>query len=175
MLRNLNFRLSLFLSKNLYLCFFLILIVLIGCGTRIQKATAGLIDEAEARWRTKAISSYRMVVDVQMSGDVRRNEITVQNSRINQATVSYKDSGRWARSQKLNESQALAFTVPGLFETVREEIRANARSDIRVAFNRDRAYLERVVLGPVLQKNEPIPNSEVYIFVRKFEPLSAGS
>jgi hypothetical protein len=137
----------------------------------MQQATPGLIDEAASRWRKNAISNYRIVVDVQMNGNIRRNIITIQNGEIDQATVSYKDNVRGRDKQKLNTTQALAFTVPGLFETVREELNAHTRTDIRVAVHPDRAYLQQIAFGPVLQNNQPIPNSEVYIFVRKFEPL----
>jgi hypothetical protein len=159
------------LSKKQYLFWVLIIVVVIGCGGRMQQATPGLIDKVERQWRTKAVLNYTMVVDVQMNGNIRRNEITVKNGKIDHATVSYKDNSSWKHAQKLNAAQAMAFTVPGLFETVREELNAHARSNLRVAVHPDGAYLQQIDLGPVLQNNQSIPNSEVYIFVRKFEPL----
>jgi hypothetical protein len=155
-----------------YVWIILTFVLLNGCDVHLQKATPGLIEQAQARWKKESIVNYKIVVDVQMHGDMRRNEITVQNNNIQQATVSYKDNEKWVRTQKLNQSQALPFTVPGLFETVQDELNVHARSDIRVALNPDKAYIERIVLGPVLQNNEPIPNSEVYVFVRKLEPVT---
>jgi hypothetical protein len=137
----------------------------------MQQATPGLIDQAEGRWRKNAISNYRIVVDVQMNGNVRRNTITIIDGKINKATASYKDNFRWKHEQRLNITQALPFTVPGLFETVREELTAHARTEIRVAVHPDKAYLQQIVFGPLLQNYQPISNSEVYIFVRKLEPL----
>ncbi|MCI0442724.1 DUF6174 domain-containing protein [bacterium] len=158
------------LKINLYLYIGVVFVFLAGCEAHLQKATPGLIEEAEADWKKEAIPNYKIVVDVQMQGNMRRNEITVQNKNIRQATVSYKENGKWVRTKNLNQSQAMAFTVPGLFEAVQEELRVHARSDIRVAFNSNKSYIERIVLGPVLRTNEPVENSEVYIFVRKFEP-----
>lgn len=160
------------LKINLYLYISVMFVLLTGCGTHLQEATPGLIDKAGAQWKKEAIPNYKIVVDVQMQGNMRRNEITVQNNNIRQATVSYKENGKWVRTKNLNESQAMAFTVPGLFETVQEELRVHARSDIRVAFNSEKSYIERIVFGPVLQANKPVENSEVYIFVRNFEPIT---
>lgn len=160
------------LRIGLFLCVSVIFVPLSGCGTRLQQATPNLIQEAEAKWKKEAIPNYKIVVDVQMQGDMRRNEITVKNNDVQEATVSYEDHGKWVRTRKLNESQAYAFTVRGLFQTVEEELEVHSRSYIRVALNPDKAFIERVVLGQVLQKNAPIARSQVYIFVRKFEPLT---
>ena len=157
----------------------LLLLVLIlttataACGSRLPEATIEAIDEAQARWEANPVPSYRIVVDVNRPSDRRRNELVVEQGRITRALLRYWDPERkrWERPLELTVEQAQWFTVPGLFDTVRDELKNSGRREIRVLLEGDPAFPQRIELGPVFQDEQPVPGTEATVIVRVFEPL----
>lgn len=151
----------------------LVLFAVAGCGSRMEKATVALIDQADASWRSKPVASYHIIVDVERPGELRRQDITVRDGKTDRAIVQYWNSkdNRWENTITLNEAQAAAFTVPGLLETVREEIENSRRPLIRVSMIPEPPYFEKIILGQVWQDNQAVPNSQASVIVRKFEKL----
>ena len=147
-----------------------LLFFLVGCS-QAAPATTRMIDEAEARWQADPVPSYHIVVDVDRPDDRRRTELTVREGEIVEATVSYWDfrEKRWQEPHPLNQEQASPFTVPGLFEMVRGELRSSGRADIRVVMDGEPAFPHRIVLGPVWQGRRPVEGTEATVTVREFE------
>ena len=149
--------------------------LLAACGPRLVSASVRMMDEAEARWQVNPVPSYRIVVDVERPDDRRRNELTVRQGQVVSAVVKYWDSRRrrWKEPYELNPEQAFPFTVPGLFDMVRGELRNSGRAEIRVAMGGEPAFPQRIVLGPVWQDLRPVPGTEATVIVREFEPLAS--
>lgn len=150
-----------------------VLFVVADCGPPMEKATVALIDKADASWRSHPVASYHIVVDVERPGELRRQDITIRDGKTDRAIVQYWNSkdNRWENTITLNQAQAAAFTVPGLLETVREELDNSRRPVIRVSMIQDPPYLEKIILGQVWQDNQAVPNSQASVIVRKFEKL----
>ena len=83
------------------------------------------------------------------------------------------DQRRWDGPLKLREEQAFPFTVPGLFDLVRDELLRSGRRDIRVAMSGDPAFPRRIVLGPVWRDDQPRSGTETRVTIRSFEPVLA--
>jgi hypothetical protein len=134
-----------------------------------------MMDNAEALWQANPVPSYHIIVDVDRPDDRRRNDLTVRQGEIVEATVSYWDfqKKRWEEPYDLNQEQAFPFTVPGLFEMVRGELRGSNRADIRVVMDSAPAFPHRIILGPVWQDLRPVSGTEATVTVRKFEVLRA--
>jgi hypothetical protein len=150
----------------------LVLLLLAGCGGRLQPATTALLDDAESRWQANPVTNYRLVAQVDRPGDVRRVEVLVEQGRIVRATVRYRGKGLWGEDIDLSEKQAQAFTVPGLFEMVRGELAGSGRGRIEVELDGDYSFPRRLALGPVYQAGQSIPDTEATVTVRRFEPLA---
>jgi len=144
-----------------------------ACGSRLVPASVRMMDEAEARWQANPVLNYRIVVDVERPDDRRRNELTVRQGEVTRAVVMYWDprQKRWGEPYELNPEQAFPFTVPGLFDMVRGELRGSNRADIRVAMDGDPPFPQRIVLGPVWEDLRPVPGTEATVIVREFERL----
>lgn len=135
------------------------------------------------------MSNYHIVVDVDRpdpssalrqaqddssgQGDRRRTELTVRQGEITEAVVKYWDfrKKRWQEPYDLNPEQAFPFTVPGLFDMVRGELRSSGRADIRVVMDGELAFPHRIVLGPVWEDLRPVEGTEATVTVREFEVL----
>ncbi len=144
-----------------------------ACNSQLKPATIAMMDEAEARWQENPVLSYRIVVDVERPDDRRRNELIVEQGQVTRALIRYWDPERqrWGRPMELTIEQAQWFTVPGLFNTVREELRNSGRKRIRVAIEGDPAFPRRIELGPVMEGKKPAPYTKATVIVRVFEPL----
>jgi len=149
--------------------------ILTGCGGKLELASLQMINDAEAQWQANPVLSYRIVAEVEGQGERRRNEITVSQGQIARAIVIYWDSDQrwWDNPLKLREEQAFPFTVPGLFDLVRDELLRSGRRDIRVAMSGDPAFPRRIVLGPVWQDEQPRSGTETRVTIRSFEPVLA--
>lgn len=159
------------LKRRLLSCGMLLMLTAVSCGPPMEKATLPRIDEADARWRSSGITNYHIIVDVERSEELRRHDITVRDGHIIHAIVQYWNSHnkRWENTISLNEAQALAFTVPGLLETVREELQSNRRPIIQVLLTSEAPYLQRVILGQFWQNDRAVPSSQASVIVQKFE------
>lgn len=147
--------------------------LLVACGPRPAIVTVQSVDVTRARWEARPVRSYHIIVDVERPGDRRRNEITVIDDTIIRSSVAYWNETLrdWARPQELTTGQATPFTVPGLFALIREELLEGHRSDCRIAFKGDPPVPERILLGPVMRSEGPVPGTEATIIVSGFEPL----
>jgi len=143
--------------------------LLVACS-RLQPASLESIDRWEARWQADPVLSYHIVVDVESPGERRRNEVTIRENKIAYAETMYWDwsSRKWKASSKLDRDQAFPFTVPGLFDVLRGELRAGGRSQVRVAMSRHPAFPSRIVLGPVLQDGRAMPDTTATLTVASF-------
>ncbi len=157
-----------------------LLILLVGCSQSVP-ASMCMMDDAEARWQTDPVPSYHIVVDVDRLDDRRRTELIVRQGEIVEATVKYWDFGkkRWQEPYDLNYEQAFPFTVPGLFDMVRGELRGSGRADVRVVMEGEPAFPHRIVLGPVwgwcpTYDLRPVDGTEATVTVREFEVLRSG-
>ncbi len=155
-----------------------ILFLLVGlfsaCNSNLESATLQLMDSSEALWQADPVSTYSIVVEVDRPSDRRRNFITVEKGQVVQATVSYwnAESKQWDTPYDLNQEQAFPFTVPGLFDMVRGEIRGSGRGDIRVQLSGDPPFPRLIVLGPVLLNGQPVGGTEATVIVDEFEPAA---
>ena len=147
--------------------------LLAACGGRVVPATLHMIDAAETRWQAAPVLSYRIVVDVERPDDRRRNELTVRDGEVTRAVARYWDARqrRWGEPFDLNPEQAFPFTVPGLFDIVREALQNSGRADVRVALEGTPPFPRRILLGPVWEGAHPVPGTEATVTVREFEPL----
>jgi hypothetical protein len=138
---------------------------LVACSSRLQPASLELINEWEDRWRAGPVLSYHIVVDVEASGERRRNEVTVQQGKIIRAVMMYWNwsEGKWEAPTELGKEQAFPFTVPGLFDMVRGELMRGSRTDIRVDMGRDPSFPRCIVLGPVVQGGRPLSGTPRYL------------
>jgi len=139
---------------------------------RYPELTFTLLNNAETQWYNAGIQHYRLVVDVEFSTERRRHTLTVRNGEIIEATISYWDKGTWSEPDTMNLEQALQYTVPGLFNSLRQEINLNIREELRVDINADPAYPRYIYFGQVWQEGEPMAESEARISVPEFELLS---
>ena len=138
---------------------------------RYPELTFTLLNNAETQWYNAGITDYRLVVDVEFSTERRRHAITVRNGEIIEATLSYWDKGAWGEPDSMNLEQAIQYTVPGLFNSLRQEINLDFREELRVDMNTDPAYPRYIYLGQVWQDGEPMPESEARFSVTEFELL----
>ena len=148
--------------------------LLTACGQQLTPATIELIDQAEASWQANPILNYDIIVDVDRPDERQRNEISVRQGQVTRAVTLSWDYNRmrWQASAPLNPEQAFPFTVPGLFDMVRGQLRASGRADIRVAMGEAPAFPQRLVLGPVWQDGQPVGGTEATVSVRHFELIS---
>ncbi len=144
-----------------------------ACRSGLERATVAKVDQMEQAWRASPVLSYRIVVDVDRPDDRRRNELLVEDGAVIQATVKYWDPQRktWDEPFPLNQEQAEPFTVPGLFEMVREQILLPERAQVQVKWRESPPMPELIVLGPVSMNGQPVPGTEATVFLESFEPL----
>ena len=72
-------------------------------------------------------------------------------------------------TSSLSEKQAWAFTVSGLFETVRGELAGSGRVRVQVELHKTYFFPSRLVLGPVYQDGQAVSGTEAIMKVRRFE------
>ena len=101
---------------------------------------------AETLWKTNGLSSYRIELQV-ANGPVRRVEVTVENGSFQNGSLRERtsDAKGWGPPMPLDETRARPYTVPGLFQTLREELSAGQRT-VMATFNPNRGYVERIEL-----------------------------
>jgi hypothetical protein len=145
--------------------------LLIGCGDRGERATPQLLSQIESDFRSSGIHDYRIVVDVERPGELRRNDITVVQDRVQKGIVLYWEpkEKRWDNLITLNESQAIAFTFPGLVDTVKSEMDNPNRPVVRVVATKTSPYIKKIILGQIRQNNQPVPDSQATITVQSFQ------
>jgi hypothetical protein len=150
---------------------FMLVFLWAGCSERTEQATPQLMDQLESDWHSSGIHNYRIVVDVERPEELRRNDITVSHDQIAKGFVLYWQSKekRWDNMITLNESQSIAFSVPGLLETLRSEINNTNRPVVRVATSKTPPYIKKILLGQIRQNNQPVPGSQATIIVQTFE------
>jgi hypothetical protein len=147
-------------------------LVLAGCSfNRPAAATPSLIAEAEAGWQASPTADYRITVEVERPDEARRLVVTVVDHEIAQGLISYYDfeTRRWLPPQELNQEQAFAFTVPGLFDMVRGALAGCERDDIRVQMAGEPPFPQKIVLGPVIMDGEKIEATRSTVTVRQFD------
>ncbi|MBI1951119.1 MAG: hypothetical protein HYS34_07130 [Acidobacteria bacterium] len=148
--------------------------LLVACGPRSAEVTVQQVDAMRARWVASPVRSYHIIVDVERPGDRRRNDITLLVDTVTRSSVAYwnEKARDWGPARELTAAKATPFTVPGLYDSIREELLEGHRSDCRVAFVGDPPVPERILLGPVMGSGAPMPGTEATVIVRAFEPLS---
>ena len=146
----------------------------VGCGPRPVVVTVQSLDAKRALWEAKPVRSYHIIVDVERPSDRRRNEITIIDDAIIRSSVAYWNEALqdWGPPRELTAGQAAPFTVPGIFALIRQELLEGHRSDCRVAFVGYPPVPERILLGPVMRPEGPLPGTEARIIVSGFEPMS---
>ncbi|GIV76475.1 MAG: hypothetical protein KatS3mg050_0869 [Litorilinea sp.] len=145
-------------------------LVLAACG--LAGASEDELAQAEAAWQAAPLASYHVVVEVQRPQERRRHEVWVQDGEIVSGTLQYGQDGQgWGPPQPVETAQAAPFTVPGLFATVREQMRYANRLFVRVQLSDTPPFPRRIVLGPVRQDGMPVEGTETTVDVRLLEPL----
>ncbi len=149
-------------------------LLLASCRSGLERASLAKVDQMEQAWLAAPVPSYHIVVDVDRPGDRRRNELVVEDGVVVQATVKYWNPERkaWDEPFSLNQEQAEPFTVPGLFEMVREQIELPQRAQVQVKWREDPPMPELIVLGPVSMNGQPVSGTEATVFLEEFEPLA---
>jgi len=143
-----------------------------GCIPGLHRASLEMIDRAEDQWQQAPAQDYEITVEVNRSDDRRRTTVVVQQGRIVQGEVSYWNSAdkRWDEPYPLNEEQSFPFTIPGLFEMVRGELKNSGRVDIRVRMADELSLPWYIVLGPVMLDGQAISGTEAVITVEECIP-----
>ncbi len=151
---------------------FLLALFLGACGGRYDTATIAAMDAAQARWEANPVLNYTIVVDVDRPGEKRRNTVVVQDGEIAYGEVKYWDEAaeQWKDPFVLSQEQAYPFTVPGLFDMVRGEIRNSGRRDIQVGMDGEPPFPYRIRLGPVYLDGKPFEGTEAVVQVVEFRP-----
>ncbi len=151
---------------------FLLALFLAACGGRYDTATIAAMDAAQARWEANPVLNYTIVVDVDRPGEKRRNTVVVQDGEIAYGEVKYWDEAaeQWKEPFVLSPEQAYPFTVPGLFDMVRGEIRNSGRRDIQVGMDGEPPFPYRIRLGPVYLDGKPFEGTEAVVQVVEFRP-----
>lgn len=136
------------------------------------QATVQMMDEAQARWQASPLQDYEITVEVDRPNDRRRTTVTVANGEIVEAMVSYWDSEQnaWLSPYALNQEQAYPFTVPGLFDMVRDQLKNSGRDEIRVEMGGDPPFPQRILLGPVVMEGESLADTAATVTVQQFSP-----
>ena len=149
------------------------ILLMSNCGSRLQPASANVIDQAEARWQAHSLTDYRIVVDVQRpeAEDSFRATVQVEGGRIVGGSLRYREKGGWGVEQALSETQAFPYTVPGLFHVLRAEVANSGRRTIEVEFDEEYALPRRVVLGPVYEDRQAVHGTETTLRVYDFDLL----
>jgi len=146
-------------------------LVFAGCNGRMEKASPQVLDQMESDWQSRGIRKYRIVVDVERPDELRRNDITVVDGQVTKGVLQFWEphEKRWNAVIRLNESQALAFSVSGLFDTVRSELTNGGRPVVQVEPSKEPPFIKKIILGQIRQNNQAIAKSEATIIVQKFE------
>jgi hypothetical protein len=133
-------------------------------GCRQPTLAARDITAAETLWKTNGLSSYRIELQV-TDGLERHIEVTVQAGAFqNGVLLERADEEGWEPPIPLDETQARPYTVPGLFETLREELSAGQRT-VTATFNPNRGYVEHMELGEIAGSEPTV------VLVQSLEPL----
>ena len=124
------------------------------------------ITAAETLWKTNGLASYHLELEV-MNGLTRRIEVTVENGSYQNGMLMERgaDDEGWEPGIPLDEIQGRPYTVPGLFQTLREELSTGQRS-VSVTFNPNRGYVEAMALGGIAG------SAPTLVRVLSLEPLS---
>lgn len=143
-----------------------------GCLPGLHKASLEMIDRAEAQWQQAPAQDYEITVEVNRPDDRRRTTVIVTQGQIVQGEVSYWNSvdKRWDEPYALNEEQSFPFTIPGLFEMVRGELKNSGRVDIRVRMKDELSFPWHIVLGPVMRDGQAVSGTEAAITVEQYTP-----
>jgi len=122
------------------------------------------ITAAETLWKTNGLTSYRIELRVERELE-RRVEVTVRDGAIEEGVLLERADGEgWEPPTPLDETQARPYTVPGLFQTLREELSTGQRT-VSARFNQNRGYVEHMELGPIARSPAAL------ITVVSLEPL----
>ena len=123
------------------------------------------VTAAETLWKTNGLSSYRLSLEVS-NGLTRRIEVTMENGSFRNGVLLERalDGEGWEPPRPLDEMQARPYTVPGLFQTLREELSAGQRT-VHARFNHNRGYVEQMELGEIAG------SAPMRITVLSLEPL----
>ena len=135
---------------------------LLSCQTTLDSRD---VTAAETLWKTNGLSSYRIELQV-ANGPVRRIEVTVENGFFQSGVLRERgaDAEGWEPPVPLDETEARPYTVPGLFQTLREELSAGQRA-VRATFNPNRGYVESMELSAIAG------DTPTLIAVLSLEPL----
>lgn len=139
---------------------------------RYPEVNFSTLNEAETSWYNAGLLHYHMIVDVEFSSERRRHDLTIQNGQVSQAAISYWEDNSWSQPNAINAEQASLYTIPGLFNMLREELNRQMREEIRMDINPDPAYPRYIYLGKVWLEGEPMEESEAHFTIRAFEILT---
>lgn len=143
---------------------------LAGCVPGLHRASLEMIDRAEAQWKESPVLDYEITVEVNRPDDRRRTSVIVQQGQIVRGEVTYWNSAdkRWNEPYALNEEQSFPFTIPGLFEMVRGELKGSGRVDIRMRMKDELSFPWYIVLGPVMLDGQAVSGTEAVISVEQY-------
>ncbi len=146
-------------------------LLLAACGSSLRDTSLAEIEKAEAAWQAQPVLNYRMITEISRPGEQRRYEIVVTDGIVSYAVMELYDvsTKTWQEPFELNESQAFPFTVPGMFDIVREALRNSDRTAIRVQMGETPPFPVRIELGMVSDQGKPVRGTETEIQVRLFE------
>ncbi len=141
---------------------------------KVPLGTISSLNEAEGIWYRTSISSYRLIVDMEMLDEKRRNIIEVIEGQVASAVDMTWDAEQktWGAASPLSEEELKFLTVPGLFEIVRVDLLKGQREEVRVDLAGTPPFPRLIILGRALD-DEGIPtnSTEARIIVQEFTPL----
>lgn len=158
------------MTRNVLVFVCVAAVLVVGCKPK-PSVDPETIAAAQAAWELGGTRDYDIVAEVKRVGDRRRSTLRVRGGIVESAQVSFYDEGSWSPSIELNPEQAHPFTVPGLFQTISEELAAGQRSGVWVKMDGEPPFPHTVVLGDVVDESGLRPNTETVIRVLEFEPV----
>jgi len=130
--------------------------------------------EAESRWYGLAIYDYQVQVEISFGDERRMHRIQVSENSIAAAEVQYWDFlvEGWAPSETLSPAEAYYFTIPGLFETIRQALLGEVQREYaHCGYDPEIAYPTSIYLGRILQEDGAADGTALSIRVIEFVPL----
>lgn len=110
------------------------------------------LNELEQNWYAAGIDSYDLTIEVQFFEERRLHHLKVRGGLVEAAFLRLWDakSGEWGKNEVMSAENAYWFTLPGLFQTIRQEIQNDMRQYIRSEVNNDPVYPKVIIFGPLM-------------------------
>jgi hypothetical protein len=84
--------------------------------------------------------------------------------------VRYLEEGGWTAPAELAPEEARYFTIPGLFDTLRDGLQKTSRTAVQAEIAGNPPVPKIIFLGAVIQEGFPVEGTELRIEVLEYTP-----